>query len=286
MKKYVCICLLAGCLFMLNGCVSNRAIKEFAATSIEATNHLPSVANDLSESCIRQKQYLAVRAGNFDPLQLRKNAENQCISFQSSEKSFVVANKVIIQYLQTLDKLAGDDIITYDKSLDKLASNLGETALFPKEKVKAINGIVKLLSDASANGWRRKKLGKAIGSANPNIQLLLSTLSTIITSDYQQLLQNEQLAAKNLYLGTIKENKTKEPVTIILLQQQWDKEYKLLEDRKDRVNVYSDILKTIAQGHQLLFDKQTSLNKKEVKRDILDYTSKIVPLISEVNDTF
>ncbi len=286
MKKHVYAYLLVWSLLFTTGCATNKAIQEFTTASASATSRLPVLADDLSESCIRQNQYLAIRVGSFDPLRLRQESETKCIDFQSSEKSFVIANKVLVNYLQTLGKLAGGDIVTYDKNLDKLVNNLGGTSLIPKEKVNAISAVVSFLGQATANRWRRKQVGKAIAAVNTDIQTLISTLSSIVTKDYFQLLQNEQLAAKNLYLGTIKENQKKEPVTIILLQQQWDREFKVLEDRKKTVATYGEILTTIAQGHQLFADKRTTLNKKAVKKEISGYTARLTPLISDINDTF
>ncbi|GAB3769661.1 hypothetical protein GCM10028818_06080 [Spirosoma horti] len=270
------------------GCVSNKAIKEFTGTSLDATRRLPVLAADLAESCVRQNQYGAIREGQFDPIKLRQDAEAEkaCISLKASETNFVVANKVLVQYLQILDKLAGDDVVTYDKSIDKLVANLGDSKLIPKAQVMTLSKLANLISDASSTGWRRKKLGKAIAQANPDIQTLLTTLSTIIKNDYVQLLQNEQLAAKNFYLSTIKENAKKEPVAVVLLQQQWSKELNALEDRKVAASTYASILTTIAQGHQLLFDNQARLSRKEVKKEILDYTSKLIPLIGEIHDKF
>ena len=286
MKKYVYVYLVIGILLFSNGCVSHKAVQDFAATSATATNRLPALATDLSESCTRQKQYLAIRGGDFDPLRLRQDADNQCLDFKTSEKSFITANKVLVEYLQTLGKLAGGETITYDKNLDKLAGNLGETKLLPKEKVSTVNAVVKFLANASSDKWRKKQVGKAIVQVNPDIQRLLLTLSTLITRDYFQLLEDEELAAKNLYLGTIKANKKKEPVTIILLQQQWDRDYKTLQRRKKTATTYGEILTTIAQGHQLMADKQSTITKKAVQKEIMDYTAKITPLIADINDTF
>ena len=286
MKKYIYVYLVIGNLLFINGCVSHKAIQEFAQTSATATNRLPVIATDLSESCTRQKQYLAIRGGDFDPLQLRQQADSQCLDFKSSETSFIAANKVLVEYLKTLGKLAGGEIIAYDKNLDKLAGNLTETKLLSKEKVNTVNEIMKFLANASSDKWRRKQAGKAIVEVNPDIQGLLSTLSTLITGDYFQLLESEELAAKNLYLGTIKDNRKKEPVTVILLQQQWDRDYKTLQSRKKMATTYGAILTTIAQGHQLLADRQNTLNKKAVQKEIMDYTAKIAPLIAETNDTF
>lgn len=286
MKKHVYVYLIIGVLLFSNGCVSNKAIQDFAATSATATNRLPALASDLAESCTRQKQYLAIRGGDFDPLRLRQEADIQCIDFKSAEKSFVAANKVLVEYLQTLGKLSGGEIVTYDKNLDKLAGNLAETKLLPKEKVNTVNEVVKFLADASSAKWRRKQVGKAIVQVNPDIQRLLSTLTTLIISDYFQLLESEELAAKNLYLGTIKENRKKEPVTVILLQQQWDRDYKTLQSRKKTARTYGEILTTIAQGHQFLSDKQSTLTKKAVQKEIMGYTAKIAPLIADTKDTF
>ena len=285
-KIQVVICSLAVTSCLIEGCVSNKAITQFTSTSIEATRRLPVLAGDLAESCVRQKQYASIREGTFDPVKLRHDAEKECVSLKASEKNFVVANKVLVEYLQTLDKLAGDNIVAYDKSIDKLVANLGESKLIPKAQVTTLSRLVNLIGDASSTGWRRRKLGKAIAQANPDIQSLLSLLSAIVKNDYVQLLQNEQLAAKNLYLATIKENVKKEPVAVILLQQQWNKEFKSLDDRKIAAATYADILTTIAQGHQLLFDNQARLSRKEVKKEILGYTSRLVPLIGEVHDNF
>lgn len=271
---------------IVDGCVSNKAIREFTGVSIEATRHLPVLATDLAESCVRQKEYGAIRKGQFDPVKLRQDADDDCISFQTSAKSFVIANKVLVQYLQTLDKLAGDDVVTYDTSIDKLVTNLGDSKLIPKAQVTTLSKLVSVVGDASSTGWRRKKLGQAITQANPAIQTLLATLSTIVKNDYVQLLQNEQLAAKNLYLATIKENVKKEPIAALLLQQQWNKEFKLLEDRKIAAKEYATVLTTIAQGHQLLFDNRAKLSNREVKKEILGNVSKLIPLIGEIHDKF
>ncbi|GAB3805070.1 hypothetical protein GCM10028819_37660 [Spirosoma humi] len=282
------VCSLAVVSCLAAGCVSNKAIKEFTGTSLEATQRLPVLATDLAESCVRQNQYASIREGQFDPVKLRRDAEaeKECVSLKASGKNFVVANKVLVQYLQTLDQLASDDIVTYDKSIDKLVANLGDSKLIPKAQVTTLSKLANLVSDASTTGWRRKKLGKAIAQANPAIQTLLATLSAIIKNDYVQLLQDEQLAAKNLYLGTIKENVKKEPAAVVLLQQQWSREFNALEDRKVAASTYASVLTTIAQGHQLLFENQARLSRKEVRKEILGYTSKLVPLLDEIHDTF
>jgi hypothetical protein len=287
---------LVAALFWLNGCISTRAVEEFTTASIAATSQLPVVATDLAESCIRQKQYQAIRANDFDPMTLQQKAETECADLRKSEKGFVAANKVLVQYLQLLDRLAGDELATYDKSLDKLAGSLTETQSLPKEQITTVNKIVKFLSGATANGWRRKQLSKAIEEANPDIQTLLATLSTIITSNYMQLLENEQFAAKSLYLTTIKENitldektkekKLKDPIAVLLLQQQWDREFKLLENRKKTVQTYGQILSTIKEGHQLLFDKRNTLSRKEVQKELLDHTAVLFPLIGDIKSTF
>ena len=272
--------------FPLNGCVSTSAVAEFAAVSKVAAEKFPEVAADFKASCKRRSRYESLRHSVYDLSTIQKYSDRQCADFKALEPYLIAANKVLMEYMETMGRLASDDVVTFDKNLNDLAANLNAVGNIEQSQINAVNGIIKVISRAAADGWRRKKLAEVIGNTNDDVHILIAALKIIVGSDYKQLLSNEELGMKDYYLGSIKDFKKQDPLTVVLVHERWDEAEDSLQAKRAGADAYVQILEKIARGHQRLYDNRNKLNSKETKIMVLGYAKELGPLVKDLRKAF
>jgi hypothetical protein len=262
-------------------CVDTSAVKRFAAVSATAGDQFDLVADDLPASCVRQQRYLALADSQITLDDIRAETEAQCDEYSSLAQRLTGANKVLVNYLKALGKLAEDKIVVYDRRIDDFAEALDGTEMFDTEKIEAVQGLTTVLSEAVAGEWRRNELKRAIEMANPDVQILVGALGGVIEDDYLRLLEVEREAAKHYYLGQIKEHGAGEPLTVTLVFDKWREEDGAADDKRDAAELAVKILEKIARGHQKLYDNRDDLSSKQIRTMLVEYTAVIEQLVGD-----
>jgi hypothetical protein len=264
-------------------------IKELAGVSAKATAQVSAIATDLPESCVRMNEYRIIRTGDYDPETLHQKADSSCAGYQKTKQTVMVSASILTGYLDALTNLAAGKGVKFDSTLTKLAGSV-QTLGVPANQTSAIGGLAKLVANAASAGWREKQLRQAIETANADVQVLTKTLADVVNQDaggsYQQNLLNEEEAAKKLYLATIKENRNHDPLMILLVHQQWKRDYYVIQDRKQAAAACQALLAKIGAAHQTLYDNRNSLKGKDLQTDLGPAITQILSLQEQIKKAF
>ena len=288
-RKKLTLLIFIALLFSLSNCVDTGAIKKFAALATQAGDKFPEIVSDVTASCLRSARYESMtdrKNLEFNPEKLNKQAGAKCEEFTRLEPLLLGTHKVLLTYINTMGKLAADDIVTFDSSLDNFSKSVIATGKFDEPKVNALQGIAKFLANTAAQGWRKKRLKEAIETANPDIQILTGALKEIVGLDYKRVLRSEKSNMDLFYEPKFDKADNKDPLSLIMVQKQWTNELEALKRKEEAATAYVQILDSIAKAHQELFDQRNNLNSSDVKKTILQYANSLEPLIKDLNKAF
>src|SRR5678816_1031109 len=140
-------------LLMSVACVMPEAVREFTAVATEASQQFPPLVRDLTASCVRKQ--LADRPVN-ELADATGEARQSCKEFSDLEPSLLGALDVLTNYLNALNQLASNEVVSYDTQIDGFAAKVQAAGKFGDGPVTAIKGLAKFLFDAAASGYQRK----------------------------------------------------------------------------------------------------------------------------------
>jgi hypothetical protein len=296
----------------LSSCVELESIRKFAETSAVVGQKFPVLSSDVYGSCTRKYKYRFYRDVNFnasqigdiDKLQQEANlegltttappgavqAEKDCRRFKEIAPSVVLLNKALVEYMKTMGDLAADDLTSYDKKLDALATAVSDGSFFNDTEVTAGKSLAKFVLDATTNFYRRKKLKTAIETRNGDVKTLTDALKRFVGQNYILALQDEQRQLDNYHKANIQEHQDRagnaDPLAVTSAKTMWDAERQRLQERISAAEAYVKILDNVAQGHQKLYDSRNNLDTKETRQTALQYARAIEGLVEDFRKAF
>lgn len=262
----------------LSGCIDLASVSKFAAISKEAGLTFPDLVEDMQASCLRRAYYA--------PESKQKEALDGCEQYKSLRDPLIKAHKLLIAYLTAMGTLASDEVVAYDKSFDGLKNTIQTTGKFDKAQVDAIGNIVKAISDAAVNVYRRNQLKKVIETNNSDIQTLTNALKDIVGQDYKRLLSLEEEGLETYYKTNLLNFKPQEPLTALVVNKMRVSDKEALQRRIDAADAYVKVLDNIAKGHQELYDNRNKLDSKKVLQDLAGYAQSIDDMIGKLRKAF
>jgi hypothetical protein len=264
-------------------CVMPEAVQQFTAVATDASQQFPPLVRDLTASCIRKQ--LADRPVE-EITDARSEARKSCKEFSDLEASLLGALDVLINYLNALNQLASNEVVSYDNQIDGFAEKVQAAGKFGDGPVTAIKGLAKFLFDAAASGYQRKKLGSAIKAADADVATLTTALSTIVGDDYLRVLAVEEQSVIERFRQTIQADKNKNPTTHLLLQDRWRENLELFENKRHAARDCQQILAKIRDGHHQLAAQVDRWTAKELYQTLRPYTASIQQLVQDFQAAF
>jgi hypothetical protein len=237
---------------LTTSCVDLSEVARFAAQTTSARSSLASLAADFKRTCERFNQF----APAGEPPQ-------DCDTYARLGAGTHAAQRVLLNYLEALGRMSSDRMITFDQDPKTLPDKLVDSGLDEKA-VTATSTIASKLAVAAINGYRRKKLSQLVEDENENVQIVTSALIKIIGTDYKQLLSNERAAMENYYRTPLLEEGKERRLEAVLVTNLWRKEESELAKKQDAADAYATIMRSIADGHQKLYDQRNSLSEKQL----------------------
>ena len=295
-------------ILLATGCANLQAIQQFAKSSTEAETY-KAIVDDYAQVPERAKYYIfAKNQSVFD--QQKKERSDQV-------KALMDMQTVIAEYMKALGELAADDLVSYDKSIDSLTAGLKETKALNDTELKAFGSISKLLAKAMADGYRQKKLNEVITEANEPLQTLILAQTKfveiyikdldeekksidryygeVIVSALQNNLQKSQdvdqnvlekeLKALDRHYGDIVIGEINDPNQkgiLILVRDNMQQKMDTISKKQETARHYIDVLKTIGQGHQKLFDGRYKLTSPGLLAAVKAYAKYISDMTNAV----
>lgn len=286
--------------FILGSCSSAniKAAQNLAKLQDTAKIIFPQIANDAYQSCLRSADLTllntpTVTSGQIDKnrQEAKKNCEDNVLAASQAINN---VNKVILEYLSALGKLAANNLTNFDSELDSIGTSLhnlpGINTDERKEAINAGSAITKFLFRAFTDGYRREQLKLAVTTANNPLQILVTALDKSIRPHYiNGLLENEQVAIDNYYKNYLEdvltapstESVSAQVDTITEQDRNWRNTNKTIQAKKFVANGYLNLLKKIANDHQALnnmYVKGEEPSSTQVKQMVNEYSKQLKSL--------
>jgi hypothetical protein len=257
--------LLAGSLLLQTGCASLAEIRDFAAMAKQASESFPPMMEDMEDSFIRTRQMDNLSRGL--PLEdATKKAQDDCdqSAFCKNIPDFIGAGKVMENYMRVMGQLAVDDLASFDKSVQAFSDQIKTSAGIQDNQRDAIKSLTTFLVNAAANGYRRRKLAETLIQHNEDIRTLTGALMQIV-GDYERQLSTEDLAMQSYFEGAIREHRSAEPISKILVYNLYDRDRQELRKRQNAAGAYMQFLQTVQTAHDGLSKKASKLDAADVR---------------------
>jgi len=269
---------------LLSGCVSLKAIQNFAEKSMQ-TSAYEAFVDDYRDSLARTQQYERELKGT-DAAKLeeweQQNSEKLNMR-ENHKKGLKTIHITVVQYMACLATLASDNLFTYDTAMKGLAGELVANPAFSAQskEVKAVGTISGILLQAFGETYRQDKLKTIIRDANAPFQDLIGSLKEFMGL-YVTVLANEKNVLEADYGVLIKYRNEKEPTGVVLANSILIEKQAVLASRVKSANKYIELLNEIGKGHQYLYDHMDKLSDKEVLSAMLNYAQKITQIYSAI----
>ena len=183
-----------------------------------------------------------------------------------------------------ITKLSDDELTNYKfDALTKALSegNFGEVTI-NKDHVSSYAKISSILTKAVTNEYRKDKLSDYIGEANDAIKILLNALEFNLVSNLSKRLDTKKQRIEGYYfdLSNDVNASTYEKKKII---EEYNNSLAEIEAKKKQISSFGKGLKTIATGHQKLYENRNKMDAVEIKELLTQYSSDLQDIIDEFN---
>ena len=254
------------------GCSTNlKPIQDFANLSVESAQYT-TLVDDYLDFPQRQKRY--------QPPSRHANLDAMAQDRATQKTSLLLRQSIIETYMQSLGRLAADEVVDNTQELAQLSAALeSQTPTTPKE-AEAFKKIAGVVTTVAVKRWRQGQLQTLIEQANSPIQQVLESLHHIVSDGFGGDLQTEEAAIQNYYMTLTMESQ--DPAGKAALAEWKDLRMSQLHERSEAVNTYGKVLDQIAEGHQQLFDQRQNLTKKEVLQQVEQSVKNLRSLVETI----
>jgi hypothetical protein len=259
------------------GCANLSAIREFADASAKTAEYTRLV-NDYVETPSRQLSYPGLRLSESQ----RQNVEERKKSRQAQKKELLLRQSIIEEYMDTLGELASDDVVTYDKEINRLSEAVSTAKFMEAKEADAYSTLAKLILRASADAWRQGKLKQFIEDGNQPFQIAVQALIKIVEKGFAGDIKDERDFINKHYTSILVESKDK--AGIIALEEWNQVKNNALDERSKNITIYIDALTTISKGHQELYDQRNGLSSKILLDTMAQYAEDLQKAYNALNN--
>ena len=263
----------AACLLVFavqgDGCANLEAIREFAAISARSAEYT-GLVDQYVDTPVRQKR--------FQPDDQQDRLEQMRRLRASQRERLLLRQALVAEYMDALGKLAADEIVDYDSGIDDLGRAVVANNFAGEHDADAFASLTKTLLRAATDTWRQKQLQKLITESNAPFQEVLGALKRIVDQDFAGDIENEKLAMTKHYETLIRSSNDRAGISAL---EEWrDARFAEADARARAISSYSQVLSTIASGHQQLYDRRDDLGSPELIRQLKLYAKDLGKLVN------
>jgi len=241
---------------IVSGCRNNlEAIEKFGLTSSQIKAASTEMADDIYQSCMRTFWYNLPRDPKFDFVSERQN----CDRFGEARERVSKANFVLVEYVESLGRLASNNTISFDSNLNALKDSIkvlaGNSPIplqLNQEQFEAGSSIISSLAGIFTNSFRRKNLRQVIVCTDKPIQQYIPGLSLIAQEGYiNGSLEKEKLIVDSIFRDFLPDLRNN-PGERAKKAEEYNQTIDALEKRKKAAQAYIELLSSTAATHAQL----------------------------------
>jgi hypothetical protein len=263
----------------MNGCVVLKSVNNFSATSLDGIQKFEEINYTFHQHCLERCQFELIKE-----FEIKRDTVCNCDIYIKADNATLLIYNSIKGYLAGLTNLSGNKITDYrinnlEKSIPD--GDYGDIKI-EKKQVAAYSRILEILSKATTDAYRRKKIEKYVGEGNEPVQILIEKFQFIIHRNLEAELDYKKERLYD-YFRDMKMNNTlsdyeKGKATIDYYQQLSD-----INAKQKQMDAFARSLSGISEGHQKLYDRRNNMSARELRELLTGYAGDIRDLISEFN---
>ncbi len=185
------------------------------------------------------------------------------------------ANSILIDYIESLGRLANNQIASpsqsigdFGKALKQLKIPLGDgkSFQFTSTDVDAGTKIAASLANALTNRFRRDKIKPTVLCTNNDIKTYTSGLEAMVEDGYLGVLEIEKRQVRGYYTSLITEmqiNKAN-PLDFDNLRDKLSRDVRVVQQKESDARTYVSVLRRTAKAHQDLYNLFVGEGKSQI----------------------
>lgn len=265
--------------FSLNGCVSLRSVSDFSSASVSGIKKFDDIGYSFQQHCLEGCGFEAVRS-----FEIMRETKCDCADYRKADQLTRQIYNSLKSYFTGLSNLSANKLTSYnfrsfENSLTK--GDFGKISI-DDEDVEAFTNLSGILLRASTDLYRRSRIRDYIGEANSHVQILLEKFQFIIGQNLKGELdfRKEKLFSyyREMKMGNTLNEYEKGKAAADYYEQIYD--IRFLQKQMD---AFARSMKSIAEGHQELYDSRNKISAREVAVRLAGYACDIQDIISEFN---
>lgn len=283
---FMCVCLLS--------CTSAEGVATFADTADKALEEGPQIFRDIHDSCVRRHAV----AEPIRPIFLTGVARNEnnthesnrlpadpsvCARFAPQGEALAQASGVLSAYFRALQQLAAFNTSTVSSPSEQAAQNAATAANLTANQIADIGKLAGLITRIFTAHYQHRHLIQDLREADPSISSVTQAFETIVSKDYQGLLQEEQRAVTRRYQDNGNAQTT---ALVLLLNRAYSDDVADLNRRKTAAEAYVTALQQIREGHHTLAKNAGHLSAKDLSIALQPYTAELQSLVPALQKSF
>lgn len=263
---------------LLASCVNLKKVNDYATNSTRSLNQFEELGYTFVKACNEVCQL-----EQLDKQQLRE-AECDCRNEQAADSVTFAIYSAVKGYFEGISKLSDNELTNY--KFDALTKALKEGdfggVTINKDHVDSYAKISGILTRAVTDNYRKRKLSTYIGAGNDAIKVLLNALEFNLVSNLSKRLETKRQRIEGYYfdLSTDANASAYEKKKVI---EEYGEAVANLKAKKEQIAVFGKGLRSIAAGHQKLFENRDKIDAESMKESLTQYASDIQDVVDEFN---
>lgn len=261
-------------IFVLTGCVSMEAVKDYSTYSRITIESVTPVAKDFHTSCLR--------ANSYKPLV----AYSKCNTEKEASKSILMVASVLDAYGAALGALSSNELASYDTETNELTVELTKLKLVDEPKIKAVGKLSSLIANAVTNSYQQKELIKFIKESDDSVGNVCEVLADTLEKNYVQAITLEISAWEDAYKRVEIIERNSKPL-------EWESYSKAQWQQRSELEAKLAVTKSLAKNirnigitHHKLKEDAEDLSTKEVYSIVRNFIDTSKPVIKDVQEAF
>jgi hypothetical protein len=263
---------------LLNGCVHLKTLNDFSSRSVTGLKKIDDLGYSFTISCNERCETV-----QLEKLQLLKT-DCDCRPERSADSVTQAIYKAVKGYFEGLEKLSDNQLTNYKYTNLAKAIKEGDWGgvTINKSHVDAYAKISSVITRAVTDGYRKNKLSKYVAEANEPIRILLDALEFTMVSNLSKKLDVQTERMTGFYFDMVSDSSVSAYEKKKLIEEYNDM-VTGNENRKKLIISYGKGLRSIAAGHQEIFENRNKFRRKELLELLSQYSSDIQDIIDEIN---
>lgn len=260
-------------------CVNLKHVAEFSETSIESIEKFKTLSYSFAKNCTDeclQKSIATLKIHNQTCV---------CTADKKADSITALIYNTTRGYFYGLTDISKNQLTNYntDELTQTLATGEFGSLSLKEADVKAYSSISTIILRAFTDGYRRKKIKEYVTRANEPLQTLLHFLDLNLSGNLIGKLEVQKSSIKSFYFDMIA-NTDLSVFERTKFTEDYFEKIAALTAKQEELAIYSEVLKTIADGHNALNKNINKLTEDAIKGQLAIHGTQLKNLAHSFNN--